>query len=46
MKKKSAFSKAVLFARHFLAKLAENFLHPMKDLPTLDFNNQYDSTML
>ena len=37
---------AFLIACYFLVKIADRILHPLKDLPEPDFNNEYDSTML
>lgn len=32
--------------RYWLAKIDDQVLHPLRDLPVPDFNNQYDETML
>lgn len=37
---------ALLVASYFLVKMADLILHPLKDLPEPDFNNNYDPTML
>ena len=29
-----------------ISKMLNNILHPLRDMPVPDFNNQYDSTML
>lgn len=36
----------LLAVKSFFIKLADNILHPLKDMPVPDFNNQYDSSML
>jgi len=35
-----------LFVQFYFLKLADTILCPLKDIPLLDFNNEYDSTML
>ena len=35
-----------LFVSYYLIKLVESIFRPLKGIPTPDFNNEYDSTML
>ena len=35
-----------VFTGRQVVKWTDNIMHPLKDLPVPDFNNQYDSTML
>jgi len=44
MKRILAGLKGSVVAR--ISKMVDNILHPLKDMPVPDFNNQYDSTML
>lgn len=39
-------STAYLFISYYFLKLADNIFRPLKGIPTPDFNNEYDSTML
>lgn len=47
MKNVLAGLKAVLLiTRLRISKMMGKVIHPLKDMPVPDFNNQYDSTML
>jgi hypothetical protein len=46
MKKFDRFRKGLLFTSYYLVKLADSILHPLKDMPALDFNDQYDHNIL
>jgi hypothetical protein len=35
-----------LVIQYWVAKINDQVLHPFRDLPLPDFNNQYDETML
>jgi hypothetical protein len=46
MNKHTATPLVFLYVQFYFLKAANTVLHPLKDIPLLDFNNEYDSTML
>ena len=46
MKKMYKIPVVFLFAGYHFIKLFDNIIRPLKNIPTPDFNNEYDSTML
>jgi len=46
MEKLNKMPFAFIIAVYFLVKIIDRILHPLKGLPTPDFNNAYDSSML
>jgi hypothetical protein len=46
MKKRNAIPPVLLIVQFYFLKLADTLIHPLKGIPGLDFNNEYDSTML
>lgn len=46
MKKLNKIPVAVLVAGYFFIKITDAIFHPLKGIPTPDFNGEYDATML